>query len=116
MNTHAHAHPHAHGETEPEHEHVLPIGSYIAVYVALMVLLVATVGAAYIDLGWFNFTLTMLIAALKAVMILLIFMHVRYSDRLTWVFSSAAFLWLAILIAMSLNDYFTRGLLNIPGK
>jgi cytochrome c oxidase subunit 4 len=43
-------------------------------------------------------------------------MHVRYSERLVWVFSSAAFLWLALLIWLSLNDYFTRGLLNIPGK
>ena len=53
-----------------------------------MVLLVATVGAAFIDLGRFNFALAMVIAVAKAVMILLIFMHVRYSDRLIWVFSS----------------------------
>jgi len=99
-----------------EHEHILPIRSYLAVYIALMVLLVATVGAAFIDLGWFNFALTMIIAVAKALMIVLIFMHVRYSERLIWVFSSAAFLWLAILIWFSLNDYFTRGELNIPGK
>jgi cytochrome c oxidase subunit 4 len=97
-------------------EHILPVKTYVAVYVALLVLLAATVGAAYLDLGWFNFTLTMIIAVAKAVMIMLIFMHVRYSDRLTWVFSSAAFLWLGILIALTLNDYFTRDWLNIPGK
>jgi cytochrome c oxidase subunit IV len=101
---------------EQIHEHILPVRNYIAVYIALLVLLAATVGAAYIDLGRFNFTLTMIIAVAKAAMILMIFMHVRYSDRLTWVFSTAAFLWLGILIAMTLNDYFTRGLLNIPGK
>jgi|1185.fasta_scaffold1593069_2 cytochrome c oxidase subunit 4 len=97
-------------------EHILPVKTYVAVYVALLVLLAATVGAAYLDLGWFNFTLTMIIAVAKAAMIMLIFMHVRYSDRLTWVFSSAAFLWLGILIALTLNDYFTRDWLNIPGK
>jgi cytochrome c oxidase subunit 4 len=97
-------------------EHILPVKTYVAVYVALLVLLAATVGAAYLDLGWFNFTLTMIIAVAKAVMIMLIFMHVRYSGRLTWVFSSAAFLWLAILIGLTLNDYFTRDWLNIPGK
>ena len=49
-------------------------------------------------------------------LIVLIFMHVRYSDRLTWVFAGAPFLWLAILIVLTLNDYFTRGLLHILGK
>jgi cytochrome c oxidase subunit 4 len=99
-----------------DHVHILPVRTYVTVYVALLVLLAATVGAAYIDLGRFNFTLTMIIAVAKAAMIMLIFMHVRYSDRLTWVFSSAAFLWLGILIALTLNDYFTRDWLNIPGK
>ena len=107
---------HASHKTESAHEHVLPVKTYLAVYGALMVLLVATVGAAFINLGAFNFTLTMIIAVAKAIMILLIFMHVRYSERLVWVFSSAAFLWLAIMIVLSLNDYFTRGWLNIPGK
>jgi cytochrome c oxidase subunit IV len=97
-------------------EHILPIKNYVAVYVALLVLLAATVGAAYINIEPFNFALTMVIAVAKAAMILMIFMHVRYSDRLTWVFSTAAFLWLGILIALTLNDYFTRNLLNIPGK
>ena len=107
---------HASHTTEPAHGHVLPIKTYLAVYGALMVLLVATVGAAFINIEPFNFALTMVIALAKAIMILLIFMHVRYSERLVWVFSSAAFLWLAILIVLSLNDYFTRGWLNIPGK
>jgi cytochrome c oxidase subunit IV len=102
--------------TEPAHEHILPVKTYLIVYAALMVLLIATVGAAFIDIEPFNFALTMVIAVAKAAMILLIFMHVRYSDRLIWVFSTAAFLWLAILIVLSLNDYFTRGMLNIPGK
>jgi cytochrome c oxidase subunit 4 len=99
-----------------EHEHILPVRNYLYVYAALMVLLVATVGAAFINIEPFNFALTMVIAVAKAVLILLIFMHVRYSERLVWVFSSAAFLWLFILIWLSLNDYFTRGMLNIPGK
>jgi cytochrome c oxidase subunit IV len=101
-----------------EHEpgHILPVRTYLTIYIGLLVLLGATVGAAYINVEPFNFALTMVIALAKAVMILLIFMHVRYSERLIWVFSSAAFLWLAILIALSLNDYFTRGWLNISGK
>jgi cytochrome c oxidase subunit IV len=96
--------------------HVLPKSVYYQVYTALMVFLLLTVGAAYIDLGAFNFFVSLTIAVVKAVMIALIFMHVRYSERLVWVFAGASFLWLAILIGFSLNDYFTRGLLHIPGK
>ena len=80
---------HASHSSEPAHEHILPVKTYLKVYVALMVLLVATVGAAFIDMGPFNFALTMVIAVAKAAMILLIFMHVRYSERLVWVFSSS---------------------------
>ena len=99
-----------------EHDHILPIRNYLYVYGALMVLLAATVGAAFINIEPFNFALSIGIAIAKAVLILLIFMHVRYSERLVWVFSTAAFLWLIILIWLSLNDYFTRDWLNIPGK
>jgi cytochrome c oxidase subunit 4 len=103
-------------EAEAAHEHILPVRTYLAVYGALLVLLVATVGAAFVDLEPLNFTVTMVIAIAKAALILLIFMHVRYAEKLVWVFSTAAFLWLTILIWLTLNDYFTRGLLNIPGK
>ena len=96
--------------------HILPKSTYYAVYAALMVLLLATVGAAYVDLGAFNFLVSMTIAVIKAVLIALIFMHVRYNERLVWVFATAGFLWLAILIRLTLNDYFTRGWLNVPGK
>jgi cytochrome c oxidase subunit 4 len=56
------------------------------------------------------------IAGSKAVLIMLYFMHLRYSNRLTSVFAVAGFLWLAILIALCLSDYLTRGLLGIDGK
>jgi len=103
-------------ETEHGSHHILPKSSYYVVYAALMVLLVATVGFAYIDLGRVNFLVTMLIAISKALMIAMIFMHVRYSERLVWLFASAAFLWLVIMFAFTLADYFTRGSLNILGK
>jgi cytochrome c oxidase subunit 4 len=111
LSEHAHAHALEHGP-----HHILPVRTYLIVYIALLLLLIATVGAAFINVEPFNFALTMIIAVAKAAMILLVFMHVRYSERLVWVFSTAAFLWLAILIALSLNDYFTRDWLHIPGK
>ena len=58
----------------------------------------------------------MAIATAKAVLIVLFFMHLLYSHRLTMVISVASFLWLAIMIALTLNDYLTRGVLHIPGK
>ena len=75
-----------------------------------------TVVAALFDLGAANFAVAMGIAAVKMVLIILYFMHVRYSDKLTWVFSTAAFLWLLILIVGTLNDYFTRGFLDSAGR
>ncbi|WP_422924317.1 cytochrome C oxidase subunit IV family protein [Singulisphaera sp. PoT] len=98
------------------HDHVLPLSTYFKVYIWLMVFLLVTVGAAYVDLGPLNFSVCMIIATIKGVMIMLIFMHVKYSNKLVWVFAGASFLWLILLIVFSLNDYFTRDMLHIPGK
>jgi cytochrome c oxidase subunit 4 len=96
--------------------HVLAPRTYVTVFGALLFLLLVTVAAAALDLGPMNFVVAMAIAAVKATLIVLVFMHVRYGSRLTWVFAGAAFLWLGILLALSLSDYLTRGILNIPGK
>jgi cytochrome c oxidase subunit 4 len=96
--------------------HIVPVKSYFTVYAVLMALLVLTVGAAFVDLGPFNLTVSLAIAVAKAVLIVLIFMHVRDSEPLVWIFAGAAFLWLGILIALSLADYLSRGLVPIPGK
>lgn len=97
-------------------EHIVSQKSYVVVYGTLMLLLLLTVCAAYVDLGWFNFAVSMAIAAAKAVLVVLIFMHVRHNEPLVRIFAAAAFLWLAILITLSLGDYFSREWLNIPGK
>lgn len=100
--------------------HIIPVRTYLMIFAILMGLLVATVLAAYIplpeSLRWLHLTIALVIAAAKAVLIILYFMHVRYSNRLTWVFSSAAFVWLVILLVFSLSDYFSRGWLDIEGK
>ena len=66
-------------------QHITPVRTYIAVFVALLVLLVATVGAAYLPLGDLHFPVAMTIAAAKAVLIVLFFMHVLHSHRLTMI-------------------------------
>ena len=82
---------------------------YFVVWAVLLVLLFATWGMAQLNLRPFNAIVAMTIALLKMVLIILYFMHVRYSSRLTWIFAGAGFIWLAIFILLTLNDYFTRG-------
>lgn len=83
---------------------------YLTVWATLMALLVVTVLAAIPrTLGGISTVIAMLIAATKAVLIVLYFMHVRYAHRTTWIFASAAFFWLLILLGLTFGDYLTRG-------
>ncbi|HEV7302340.1 MAG TPA: cytochrome C oxidase subunit IV family protein [Tepidisphaeraceae bacterium] len=95
------------------HKHVSSVGTYIVVWFVLMVLLLATVLAADIDLEHVftgaNISLAMLIATVKALVVLLWFMHVKDASKLTWVFVGASFLWLGILIIGTGHEYLTRG-------
>lgn len=97
-------------------QHIASIKTNVSVFAALMALLVLTVGVAYVDLGFWNLPVAMAIAVVKALMIVLIFMHVRYSHRLTWAFSGASLIWLTIMLILMVVDYRTRGWLDIPGK
>lgn len=104
-----------------EHEeHVVSPVIYIAVLVTLMVLLTLTLIAAFVDLdkliagehhsgtAYWNMTVALLIAICKAFLIILFFMHVKYGSRLTWAFAAAGFVWLGIMMTLSMSDYFTR--------
>lgn len=95
-------------------QHSVSSRSYFVVFLALLVLLIATYLVAEIDLGPLNLIVALGIAVLKAVLVMLFFMHVRYSSRRTWLFAGAGFLWLGILIALSLSDFLTRTLI-MPG-
>jgi cytochrome c oxidase subunit IV len=97
-------------------QHIAPVRTYVNVFIALLVLLLATVGAAYLPLGPLHFPVAMTIAVIKAVLIVLIFMHVLHAHRLTMIICAASMLWLAIMIALTLADYLSRGWLQIPGK
>ena len=90
------------------------IRTYIVVWIALLVLLALTVGAAYVPLGEFNTITAVSIAVIKAVIIGLYFMHLRYSPRLTWVVAGAGFFWLLIMFTLSLGDYATRSWMPSP--
>lgn len=94
-------------------EHVVSPKIYYAIFIALAVLTVVTWSVAKLDLGRMNAVVAMTIAVIKATLVVLYFMHVRYSSRLTWVFVGAGFFWLAIMVALTLSDYMTRGWLTI---
>jgi cytochrome c oxidase subunit IV len=90
-------------------DHVVSVKLYSAIFGALLVMTLATAGAAFIDLGGnLNTVVAMLIAACKALLVILFFMHVRYSSRLTWVFVGAGFFWLMILLSLTLADVLSR--------
>ena len=89
-------------------EHIVQRKVYFVIFGALMVLTVLTYSVAKIDLGRMNVIVALAIAVTKAVLVVLFFMHVRYSTRLTKVVVIAGFFWLAILIVLTLADYFTR--------
>jgi cytochrome c oxidase subunit 4 len=84
------------------------IRTYLLIYLALMALLIATVVAGMIDLGRWNVVIALAIAVVKALLVILFFMHVRHSSRQTWIFASASFLWLALLLIGTTGDYATR--------
>jgi cytochrome c oxidase subunit 4 len=99
-------------------EHVTSRKIYFLVFAALIVLTVVTWLVAQVDLGWANDVVALTIAVVKALLVLLFFMHVRYSTRMTILTAAAGFFWLAILIGITLSDYLSRGssLLPVPGK
>ena len=91
------------------------LGSYFAVFAALMVLTALTVWAAYQHLGVWNTPVALAIAVAKALLVALVFMHLKSAPRLTLVVVVGSLLWLAFLILITASDYATRSWLPIYG-
>ena len=89
--------------------HVTPKSLYYFVFAALLVGTALTVVVAKFDLGPLNNIVMMSIACAKALLVVLFFMHVRWSTRLTWVVAASGFFWLLILFGLTMGDYMTRG-------
>lgn len=89
-------------------EHIVQRKTYFLVFAGLMVGTVLTVVAAQFNFGRMNDVVAMSIAIAKMMMVLLFFMHVRYSSRLIWVVVSGMFFWLIILLLLTLTDYTSR--------
>src|SRR5437764_12101267 len=88
--------------------HILPTRVYYTIFAILLVCTYLTVQIAFLDLGRLNAVAALTIAVFKAVLVVLFFMHVRYSPRLIWVVVIAAVFWLMILLALTAGDYLTR--------
>jgi len=89
-------------------EHTISKSTYIAIFAALMVLTATTVFVARIDLGPMNVVVALVIAVFKATLVVLFFMHVRYSPRIIALLIFAGLIWLALLIGLTLTDYLSR--------
>ena len=95
--------------SEHSHHHIVPKSLYYLIFLALMVGTGLTWWVATIDLGMMNNVIMLTIAVTKATLVVLFFMHVKYSSRLTWVVVSGAVFFLLILIVLTMNDYLARG-------
>jgi cytochrome c oxidase subunit IV len=93
-------------------EHVVPLRIYYMVFAALMVGTGLTVWIAFFDLGIFNPVVALTIAVIKAVLVVLFFMHVKYSTRLTWVVVSSGVVWLCIMLVLTMSDFLSRTWMN----
>jgi cytochrome c oxidase subunit IV len=92
--------------------HVSPKRVYYVIFASLMVLTAVTIGVAFINLGPLNFPVALAIAIVKATLVILFFMHVKYSSRLTKLTVGTGFFFLLVLFTLTLTDYLTRGWLT----
>jgi cytochrome c oxidase subunit IV len=98
-------------------EHIVtPVRTYVSVFLALLVLTLLTYLAARQDFGWMNTPIALAVALVKASLVVIYFMGVRYNTPLTKVVVVAGFFWLLILFGLTLNDYLTRPWLGVPGR
>jgi cytochrome c oxidase subunit IV len=96
-----------------EHKHhIVPLRHYIGVFLALIFLTGATYWTALMDMGPLNTPVAMAIAVVKALLVVLIFMHVKYSNKLVKTMVVASALWLAIMFGFAGQDYLTRSWLG----
>ena len=90
-------------------EHIMSSKFYYTIWIALLCLTGITAAVSFVDLGPFNTIVALVIATVKALLVVLFFMHVKYtSERLTKIVIVSAVFWLFLLLALSMADYATR--------
>jgi cytochrome c oxidase subunit 4 len=104
---HPHSHSHGHSHEASHHEeagHVVPVSTFAKVLVALLILTVVTVLAAQVDLGKFNIVGALVIASIKASLVIAVFMHGKYENKIIWTYILIPFVLLAIMIGGVFTD------------
>jgi cytochrome c oxidase subunit 4 len=89
-------------------EHVVSVRIYLVIFAVLVVLTGVTTAVAFLDLGRINVVMMLLIAFVKATLVVLYFMHVRFTSRLTQIAAASGLAWLTIMIGLTLSDVLTR--------
>lgn len=102
---------------EGHDHHIVPLSTYYKIFGWLMFFLLVTVGAAEVDMAnfgvpWANIIIALAVAVTKAVLIVLYFMHVKFSSRLVKICAVVAYFFLLIMFLETYADYFTRGWLD----
>jgi cytochrome c oxidase subunit 4 len=95
-------------------QQIVPVKTYVLVFVSLIGLTLLTTGVSYVDLGAFNTVAALVIAFSKMLLVLLFFMHLRHSGGLVRIVLLAGFFWLALLIGLTMSDYRTRAWTSAP--
>jgi cytochrome c oxidase subunit 4 len=91
-----------------EHEHIVPKKVYITVFLVLWALTLITTLVSFLDLGPLNTPVALLIAGIKMALVVLFFMHLRYSGRLSQTIAIAGLFWFLIFVTFTVGDYLTR--------
>ncbi len=99
-----------------DHTHHVPLSTYYKVFAFLMVMLLITVGASYVDVGVWNTPIAVAIAFAKAASIVMFFMHVKYASKLVQIFACVGIAFVSIMFMLTMNDYLTRGWTPLAGR
>ncbi len=109
--------PHNSHESEGSlHEHIVSPKIYVGVFLFLMVMTALTVLAASVELHWANPVVALVIATMKATAVILFFMHIKYSTRMTQAVILSTLFFLFLLLGLTLTDYLSRSWMSYPGR
>lgn len=103
----SHSQHSAHGDHAFQ-EHIVPVSTYLGIFITLLIATGLTTWIAFQDLGNWNVVVALIIAVCKATLVVLFFMHVKYNKGLTRIVLVGALFWLCIMITLTLSDELTR--------
>ena len=94
-------------------EHIVSPRIYVAVFAILLLMTGTTTAVSFVDLGPWSTVVALAIAAFKATLVVLFFMHIKYSRPLMRIVIAGGLFWLAIMLLLTLSDFMTRGWLPV---